>query len=85
MTTFLITRPRSDLLPPLELPDGTTVEFLQAIPIFESERAYKKEHGVDKLMECFAEAHTPFWDPDRSPNPVCLSRSALGSGTFLGV
>ncbi|HEX7492115.1 MAG TPA: suppressor of fused domain protein [Candidatus Limnocylindrales bacterium] len=85
MTTFLITRPRSDLLPPLESPDGTTVEFLQAIPIFESERAYKKEHGVDALMECFAEQHTPFWDPDRSPNPVCLSRSGLGSGTFLGV
>jgi Suppressor of fused protein (SUFU) len=85
MSTFLITRPRSDLLPPLESSDGSRVDFLQAIPIFESERAYKKEHGVDGLMECFAEAHTPFWDPDRSPNPVCLSRSALGKGTFLGV
>jgi hypothetical protein len=85
MGTFLITRPRSDLLPPLEMPDGACVEFLQAIPIFESERSYKKELGVDALMECFAEAHTPFWDPDRSPNPVCLSRSGLGAGTFLGV
>jgi hypothetical protein len=85
MSTFLITHPRSDLLPQLESPDGTKVEFLQAIPIFESERSYKKVHGVDALMECFAEAHTPFWDPDRSPNPVCLSRSGLGSGTFLGV
>jgi hypothetical protein len=85
MSSFLITRPRSDLLPPIETEDGLHIEFLQAIPIFESERAYKKEHGVAALMECFSEAHTPFWDPQRSPNPVCLGRAGLGTGTFLGV
>jgi len=85
MSTLLVARPRVGFLPAIESPDGPHVEFLQAIPIFESERAYKKEYGVAALLECFAEAHTPFWDPDRSPNSVCLSRSGLGAGTFLGV
>lgn len=85
MTTFLVIRARTGFPTPLEMPDGTHVEFLQAIPIFESERAYKKEHGVDALLECWSEAHTPYLDPDRSPNAVCLARSGLGAKTFLGV
>jgi len=85
MNILLVTRPRVGFLPAIESPDGSHLQFLQAIPIFESERAYKKEYGTDALLECFAEAHTPFWDPDRAPNPVCLSRSGLGAGTFLGV
>ena len=36
---FLGVRPLGHVIPPLELPDGQHVEFLQAIPIFESERA----------------------------------------------
>ena len=85
MSSFLVVRARPGFLPPLELPDGLSVEFLQVIPIYESERAYKKAQGVDALIDCWTEARTPFWDPDRPPNPVCLARSALGEKTFLGV
>jgi hypothetical protein len=72
MSTFLVVRARPAFLPPLELPDGLGVEFLQAIPIFETERAYKMTHGVEALMSCWEKARTPFWNPDRDPNPVGL-------------
>ncbi len=41
MRRFLVVRPVGDIIPPLELSDGLHVEFLQAIPIFDSELAYK--------------------------------------------
>jgi hypothetical protein len=34
---FLVLSPLGDIISPLELPDGMHVEFMQAIPIFESE------------------------------------------------
>ena len=37
MHTCLVVRSRDDFLPPLELPDGLHVEFLQAIPLFDPE------------------------------------------------
>jgi hypothetical protein len=70
MSTFLVVQARPAFLPPLELPDGLRVEFLQAIPIFETERAYKKVHGVEALMGLWEKARTPFWNPDRDANPV---------------
>jgi hypothetical protein len=85
MSSFLVVRPKSGFLPPLKLPQGFRVEFLQAIPIYESERSYKKTYGVDALIECWVEARTALYDPDRPPNPVCLARSGLGEKTFLGV
>ena len=85
MTSFLVARARPGFLPPLETPDGIAVQFLQAIPIYESERAYAREQGADALLECWTEAHTRYLDPDRSPNAVCLARSGLGAKTFLGV
>jgi Suppressor of fused protein (SUFU) len=42
MRRFLVVRPRDDYLPPLNLTDDLHVEFLQAIPIFESELEYKR-------------------------------------------
>ena len=70
MSTLLVVRARPGFLPPLVLPDELLVEFLQAIPIFETERAYKKVHGVEALMSLWEKAHTPFRNPDRDPNPV---------------
>ena len=84
MSTFLVARARPPI-PPIDTPDALHVEFLQAIPIYESERAYATENGVDGLLECWSEAHTPFLDPDRPPNAVCLARSGLSGKTFLGV
>jgi hypothetical protein len=85
MATLLVARARPGFLPPLETADGIHVQFLQAVPIYESERAYTMEYGVDALLECWSEAHTRHLDPDRSPNAVCLARSGLGAKTFLGV
>src|SRR3954452_9474478 len=44
MRCFLVLRPIGDIIAPLVLPNGEHVDFLQAIPIFESELAYKAEH-----------------------------------------
>jgi hypothetical protein len=85
MTSLLVARARPSLLPSLETPDGIHVQFQQAIPIYESERAYTIEYGVEALLECWSESHTRYLDPDRSPNAVCLARSGLGAKTFLGV
>lgn len=84
MSSFVVLRPKGGFLPPLELAEGFRVEFLQAIPIYESERSYKKTYGMGALMECFTEARTALSDPDRPPNPVCLARSGLGRNTFFG-
>ena len=67
---FLVLRPVGDIIPPLELPDGMHVEFLQAIPIFESELAYKAAHGAEALLSLWEEARVPFWDTGRSPAPL---------------
>jgi hypothetical protein len=65
MEAFLVVRPRADFLPALDLSDGLHVEFLQAIPTFESELAFKSEHGADALMQRWEEMGVRFWDPDR--------------------
>jgi hypothetical protein len=67
MRWFLVLRPVGDIIAPLELPDGVHVDFLQAIPIFESELAYKAEHGAEALLRRWEEDRVPFWDPGRPP------------------
>jgi hypothetical protein len=67
MRTFIVLRPLSDFLPPLELPDGLHVDFLQAVPLFDAERAFKSEHGAEALIERWEQAGVPFWDPERAP------------------
>jgi hypothetical protein len=68
MSTFLVVRSRPGFLPPLDTGDAH-VDFLQAIPIFESERAFKVKHGVEALLDRWEKAGVPFWDPGRSANP----------------
>lgn len=70
MSTFLVLKQIGEILPALELPAGVHVEFLQAVPMFESERRFKVAHGADALMRRWEEAGTPFWDPDRRPAPA---------------
>jgi len=67
--TFLVARPLPDFLPPLVLPERVHVEFLQAIPIFDSERAYKSERGTEALLSLWESQQVRFWDPDRAPVP----------------
>lgn len=67
MRRFLVLRPLGDIISPLELPDGMHVEFMQVIPIFESELAYKARHGATKLLEHWEESGVAFWNPGRLP------------------
>jgi hypothetical protein len=66
---LLVLRQRGDVIGTLEAPDGIHVEFMQAIPISESELAYKKRHGADSLLAKWEESAVPFWDPDRDSVP----------------
>jgi hypothetical protein len=70
MRWFLVLRPLGDIVSPLDLPDGMHVEFLQAIPVFESELTYKAEHGAEALLRRWEEERVPFWNPGRSPAPL---------------
>lgn len=46
------------------------VEFMQAVPIFESELAYKARHGARELLEHWQESGVAFWNPGRVPEPA---------------
>ena len=70
MRAFLVMRPSPDFLPALQLPDGLHVEFLQAIPIFDSELAFKADRGADALMRRWKDVGVPFWNSDREPEPA---------------
>jgi len=70
MRRFLVLRPLGDIIAPLELPNGMHVEFMQAIPIFESELAYKARHGARELLDHWQESGVAFWDPGRLPEPA---------------
>lgn len=67
METFLVLHPLSDFLPPLELPDGLHVDFLQGVPLFDAERAFKAEHGAEALLDRREKTGVPFWNPERAP------------------
>lgn len=67
MRSFLVLRPLSNFLPPLDLPDGLHVDFLQAVPLFDAERAFKSVHGVEALLDRWEKAGVPFWNPERAP------------------
>lgn len=70
MRRFLVMRPIGDIIQPLTLADGTHIEFLQALPIFDSEFAYKTDRGAEALMERWELSQVPFWDPNRTPEPA---------------
>jgi hypothetical protein len=67
--TFLVARQRGEIIPTLTLPEGLHVEFLQAIPVFESELDFKRRYGVDALLRHWADRQVPFWDPMRVAEP----------------
>jgi hypothetical protein len=69
MNYLLITRPTPPLIPALQHENGLHVEFMQVTPIFASEKAFKGEFGVESLLDKWMASGTPFWSPNRSPNP----------------
>lgn len=70
MHRFLVMRPLSDIISPLTLADGTHIEFLQALPIFDSEFAFKTQYGADALLARWEQSQVAFWDPDRTSEPT---------------
>jgi hypothetical protein len=69
MSAFLVWRPLLDVIPAFRLPDGTHVEFLQAIPLYQSELAFKSQGRAEDLVDRWRAAKVPFWDPERMPAP----------------
>jgi hypothetical protein len=67
MRRFLVLRPLGNIIPSLQTPDGVHVEFLQAIPIYESESAYRNKHTTEALLDQWEQSRVPFWDPNRPP------------------
>jgi hypothetical protein len=72
MRRLLVLRPVTPIVSPLALGDGVHVEFLQAVPIFESELEYKSQHGIDALLRVWEESRVRFWDPRRRPHPAAV-------------
>lgn len=70
MRRLLVLRPLSNVISPLELADGMHVEFMQTLPIFESELAYKARHSTKELLEHWQKAEVAYWDPGRLPEPA---------------
>lgn len=66
MSHFLVIRPLNEILARLDL-SGVHVNFMQAIPLFESELKWKSHYGVSALLEHWRKSRIPFWDPGRDP------------------
>lgn len=66
MDHVLILQQRAEVVPPVRL-DRLHVEFLQVVPIYESERDRKVELGLAAFMEEWEELGVPFWSPSRHP------------------
>lgn len=64
MRSFLVRKPKVEIVPTLTIKD-VHIEFLNAIPIFPSEVAFKSKHGADALIQVWYEARVPYWNPDR--------------------
>ncbi len=69
MRSLLITRPLQELVPQLKLEDGTHAEFLQALPLHDSELALIKKEGPEALLERWRSApRVKYWNPNRPPS-----------------
>lgn len=69
MERVLILRQSGSVISPLLLSDGVHVEFLETIPIYESEREFKTQYGVEALLQRWRENDVPYWTITRSPDP----------------
>lgn len=67
MDTFLITN-GDELIAPLEAGAAAKkpVRFLQLVPLFGRELAYKQEHGEAAMWDAFEKQEVPYWDAFRA-------------------
>lgn len=62
----LLIRPNDGFLSALASQSSAVhVEFLEVIPVFESEVVFKQQHGVGALFEAWEARDVPFWNPGR--------------------
>jgi hypothetical protein len=54
-----------DTVPPLALPDGTHIEFLSVVPLYDSELELKKRTSAEWVMGEFNDQEIPWWSPER--------------------
>lgn len=64
MNCWLLAEPQELTVPPL-LYDGLHVQWLQAVPLYPSERTWKAVHGPEALWTRWQADLVPFWDPHR--------------------
>lgn len=62
--SYLFTDGGDEIIPALQA-EGSTVEFIQLVPLFADELAYKKAHGEPALWQHFEENEVAYWDPTR--------------------
>ena len=70
MRTFLVLRQMGEVLAALVFRNGVHLEFLQAVPVFDSERRFQVAQGTEALLQRWEAAGTPFWDPRRRREPA---------------
>jgi hypothetical protein len=70
MSRFLILRAKRTVVPTYVAPEGFHVQFLQAIPIYQSEISFKKREGTDALLDRWEAMNTPFWDSHRQDSDL---------------
>jgi hypothetical protein len=63
MQSFLFTTGGDEKIPSLVA--HPRVEFVQLVPLFPEEVAFKKKHGEPALWEVFKSIRAPYWDPWR--------------------
>lgn len=73
MRSLLVLRPVMEIVPTLMTLDGLHVEFMQVVPVFDSEVAFKSEHHAEGLLERWEAARIPFWNPNRRPEPAAAA------------
>ncbi|HEU0013298.1 MAG TPA: suppressor of fused domain protein [Longimicrobium sp.] len=69
MDTALLVLPPADeeIVPRLDAGPEAHVEFLQVMPLFPSEAAYRRLHGTAGLLARWDEDRVPYWNPHRPP------------------
>ncbi|MGV9566071.1 suppressor of fused domain protein [Streptomyces sp. NPDC003480] len=67
MTSFLAVRPMEDLVPDLALPDGSHVQFMNVVPVFESELRLRNGRSAEWLIGELNDNGVAWWDPRRGP------------------
>jgi hypothetical protein len=65
MRRMLIARPEQEIIRALDLSDGSHVEFLDAVPVYDEEVEFKAAHGLGRLRGLWQSNGVAFWDPRR--------------------